>query len=435
MKTKFNLKTIALLIFAVLFNQSLVKAQIICYDFVPDSVILNTGTAQYDTDLDIDGDSNFDFRFRSVSSGGLGFVQLSGNTYLTNFALTNGSNDLLALNAGATIDASSTTWTQLNSTNQSVANYFGSASGPFAGQNNKYVGIRFITGSNTYYGWVELSASGTAINSYTIHRFAYNSVANQGILAGQGCSASFTMPSSICIGGSVSVSSSTTASTYTWSSNPAGALIATPNASATAITFTTATVYTITLATTTGTNNTNAANTITVHPLPTLSITSSHSVLCSNLSQTATISASGAANYTWNPGSTTGSSISVSPSVTTVYTITGTSSAGCTNTITFTQSVTVCSGITQVGINSESFSVYPNPANEKIYIHSNTVKSLNITIQLMDAMGKLILSEKQNYSANISSRAIDISHLPNAIYFVKVISAEGDTKLIKVVKN
>jgi gliding motility-associated-like protein len=72
---------------------------------------------------------------------------------------------------------------------------------------------------------------------------------------------------------------------------------------------------------------------ITVTNGPTLTV--ANSTICSG--QTATISASGATNYTWSTGATS-SSISVSPAANTVYTVTG-GISGCTSTIT--ASVTV----------------------------------------------------------------------------------------------
>ncbi|MES2515380.1 MAG: T9SS type A sorting domain-containing protein [Bacteroidota bacterium] len=60
---------------------------------------------------------------------------------------------------------------------------------------------------------------------------------------------------------------------------------------------------------------------------PSLTFTPSTPTVCAG--QTTTISVSGATNYTWSTGATT-SSISVSPSVTTVYTVTGASGCGTT---------------------------------------------------------------------------------------------------------
>jgi hypothetical protein len=57
---------------------------------------------------------------------------------------------------------------------------------------DKYLGLKFITGNNTYYGWARLSSSYTLSNGYTVTAgqlilkdYAYNSIPNQQIIAGQ----------------------------------------------------------------------------------------------------------------------------------------------------------------------------------------------------------------------------------------------------------
>ncbi|MCC6372002.1 MAG: T9SS type A sorting domain-containing protein, partial [Bacteroidia bacterium] len=75
---------------------------------------------------------------------------------------------------------------------------------------------------------------------------------------------------------------------------------------------------------------------LTINPSPTLSISGS-TTMCSGSSVTQTLT--GANTYSWNTGST-GSVVSLNPVATTVYTITGVSSASCTTNITRTISVT-----------------------------------------------------------------------------------------------
>ncbi|MCS7073885.1 MAG: hypothetical protein NZ108_05410, partial [Bacteroidia bacterium] len=65
---------------------------------------------------------------------------------------------------------------------------------------------------------------------------------------------------------------------------------------------------------------------VTVNPNPTVSV-SGNNTICINTSTTLT--ASGAASYSWNPGNLSGTSITVSPTTNTTYTVVGTSVAGC----------------------------------------------------------------------------------------------------------
>jgi len=136
-------------------------------------------------------------------------------------------------------------------------------------------------------------------------------------------------PNPVCIGSTVGLTAGGGV-TYTW--NP-GAL----TGSNVIVTPTTNTTYTVIGATALGCTNT-AMTTVTVNPLPSLTVTSTNTNICAGAS--ATLTGSGATSYTWNPGASIGSTLAISPTVTTVYTLSGTSAFGCLNTITFTQVVT-----------------------------------------------------------------------------------------------
>lgn len=132
----------------------------------------------------------------------------------------------------------------------------------------------------------------------------------------------------ICNGASVTINP-TGASTYTLNpGNQTGtSFTVNPNAS---------TTYTIngTDATTNCSNATSDIGlaSITVNPTPTISIVplGSNSVICNGSS--VTITPTGASTYTLNPGNQTGTSFTVSPTASTTYTINGSNSAtGCSN--------------------------------------------------------------------------------------------------------
>lgn len=90
----------------------------------------------------------------------------------------------------------------------------------------------------------------------------------------------------------------------------------------------------------TGCTSTNlAVQTITVDPIPTVSAGAINSVICNGA--TATLTASGADTYTWNPGPLTGSLVTPATTTLTTYTVVGTSSAGCTSTNLAVQTISV----------------------------------------------------------------------------------------------
>lgn len=153
----------------------------------------------------------------------------------------------------------------------------------------------------------------------------------------------------ICIGAHVQLKAGG-GSTYAWTpatglSNPA---IANPVANPTV---TTTYQVTVSSGSCIGTKNV----TITVNALPVISVTAS--TICEK--EKATVTATGAATYSWKEpsgGSYTGSTITLQPASTTSYTVTGTDSKGCKDTTTTiitvnpaplikVNSETICAGV------------------------------------------------------------------------------------------
>jgi hypothetical protein len=125
--------------------------------------------------------------------------------------------------------------------------------------------------------------------------------------------------------------SSNTPSSWSWSVSPsAGVTIASNNSQNPNITFPSSGIYTVSMvATNTIGSGGVSTQTVMVNANPTVALVSSYSI-CSG--KTATITASGASSFLWNTGSTS-STIYVSPTINTNYTVTGTT-AGCVNTKT-----------------------------------------------------------------------------------------------------
>ncbi len=125
--------------------------------------------------------------------------------------------------------------------------------------------------------------------------------------------------STICAGDTTTVTANG-ASTYTWSTSAT-----TPSITIHPLT---TTHYTVT-----GTDTNNCKNiatsTVTVNPLPIITV--NHPSIC--IGNTATLTASGANTYIWNTSDTT-SSIIQSPVITTHYTVTATNANSCVKTTT-----------------------------------------------------------------------------------------------------
>jgi alpha-tubulin suppressor-like RCC1 family protein len=135
--------------------------------------------------------------------------------------------------------------------------------------------------------------------------------------------AAITGTTTACLGQTTQLSNATHGGV--WSSSNGSVASVSASGLVTAIATGTATIsYSVTNAN----NCTTVVTTIiTISPLPTVSITSPNATICAGTPTTLT--ASGAQNYTWMPGSLTGSSVTISPTATTTYTVTGTDAASC----------------------------------------------------------------------------------------------------------
>ncbi|MEN9304549.1 MAG: hypothetical protein RL264_2978 [Bacteroidota bacterium] len=151
--------------------------------------------------------------------------------------------------------------------------------------------------------------------------------------------ASFTTSSvSICEGESITFTNTSTnyPTSYSWTFG--GGTPATSTSTSPTITFNTAGTYTVALTATNsfGSNTMTQTSLITVKPKPTVT-TNGNQTVCSGTS--ATVTATGAASYSWSPGNQTSPSIIATPTSTTTYTVTGLAANGCSNTATATISV------------------------------------------------------------------------------------------------
>jgi hypothetical protein len=66
-----------------------------------------------------------------------------------------------------------------------------------------------------------------------------------------------------------------------------------------------------------------------------------------------------------------------------------------------------------------NFIVYPNPTNGLLTIEATKFSNKNASIEVVDIIGKIVVSEQLN--ANTLTKQIDISKLQNGVYFVRLI--------------
>ncbi|MDD5571231.1 MAG: gliding motility-associated C-terminal domain-containing protein [Bacteroidales bacterium] len=200
----------------------------------------------------------------------------------------------------------------------------------------------------------------------------------------------------VCIGAIANINASG-ANTYTWSNSETGNTIT--------VNPTQNTTYSVT-----GTDGNGCTNTaqavVNINPLP--NVTASGNNICNGASTT--IAASGADTYTWS-NTMTGSIVTINPTQTTIYTVTGTDSNGCTNVATTVVTVYPKPLITDI------------PANELCEQGNGS-----ITINMSGGTPGF------TYSWSNGSTTKDINGLPEGTYTVTVIDAAGckDVKTIVI---
>ncbi len=139
-----------------------------------------------------------------------------------------------------------------------------------------------------------------------------------------------------------------------------------------------------------------------------LVLSASSTTFCTG--QTATLSASGANTYSWSTGSTS-STIVVTPTVNTTYTLSGFYPNGCKNVALLTQSMS-CVGISELNMGQPSLVIHPNPCHSNLNIQiDNTAKQNSIV--LTDAIGKIVLEKRIKNGDN----TMDVSGIAKGLYY------------------
>ena len=222
----------------------------------------------------------------------------------------------------------------------------------------------------------------------------------------------------ICVGSSTLINASG-ATNYTWTP---GAL----NGSSQTLNPATSTNYTVKGANGTCTNSTTFS--ITVNANPTVSASSSSLIIC--LSQSISITATGALNYTFYPIGITTNPAADSPTTNITYTINGTNANGCFNSTVLSQSVVICTGLeVKNGVEVSLVTIYPNPSNGIVNVQFNQNYTGNVLV--LNALGQVLVTKTIEGKVNTT---IDLSTYAKGIYVVKF-SSDKSNSFIKLVKD
>jgi len=228
-------------------------------------------------------------------------------------------------------------------------------------------------------------------------------------------SVNVTTPVSMCAGGSATVTASG-ATSYTWNGTPMGGnnvFVTSPAQTSTYV-----------LIANTNSITTNCPSTHTVQvlvsPNPTITITPGKNTICRG--ETHTLTATGAASIVWQGTLGINTVITVKPTTTTIYTLVGTSAAGCSSNAQISAAVNACNGLEEFGA-AAKITVYPNPNKGQFFIRSETATTLYLSNAIGQVLQQLELNADNSFKAEVTG-------LAKGLYFVKDVESKSVTKLI-----
>ncbi|MDD5571872.1 MAG: T9SS type A sorting domain-containing protein [Bacteroidales bacterium] len=175
------------------------------------------------------------------------------------------------------------------------------------------------------------------------------------------------------------------------------------------------TIYTVTGTDLNGcTNYTTCV--VNVNPLPNVTVNSG----TITQGQSITLYASGANAYTWSDGET-GNPITVNPTITATYCVTGIDGNGCTNSACSV--VTVTNDIKELYDKDVGFNIFPNPFSNQTQITYSLSESADVKLEAFNILGEkisTIVNGRQNagnYQYYFSGKDLGSS---KGVYFIKL---------------
>lgn len=222
---------------------------------------------------------------------------------------------------------------------------------------------------------------------------------------------------SICANKNTTLTASGTG-TVSWFANPTGGVSLATGASYITPTLSVGSYTYYAEATTCTVSPSRATVTVIVNPNPTVTATSSSSLICSGV--TATLSASGATTFTWNPGALTGSAVPVTPTSSTIYSLTAANSFGCTDAKTVSITVSPCTNISELSTPNSEFLIYPNPNNGKFTV---SVSERGV-YRIVNSIGQTV----KMITINETTQKIDLVDLAEGMYYI--IGKKANSKIM-----
>ncbi|MBS1652801.1 MAG: T9SS type A sorting domain-containing protein [Bacteroidetes bacterium] len=222
----------------------------------------------------------------------------------------------------------------------------------------------------------------------------------------------------ICSGSSLTLNASG-ADTYTWST--------TSNSTSIVVAPSTGTVYSVSgTSSLTGCSN-SIAVTVTVNPLPSVSLTAAQTTACIGGSTVALTGSPIGGTYTGS--NVLGNYFTPASTGTFVlnYAYTNTVT-GCSNSATTSIVVSVCTSISKLAQGNATINLFPNPSNGKFVVEMSNAN--NASVQVLDLTGRILL----NTTMNNNALEIDLSNYSNGVYYIRI-NSNNQLHVLKAIKQ
>ena len=82
--------------------------------------------------------------------------------------------------------------------------------------------------------------------------------------------------------------------------------------------------------------------------------------------------------------------------------------------------------------NQYALQLYPNPAKETVIVELQSPKPQKVAIALYNLQGQIMREITHNMTQNIDKVLLGINQLPNGVYVIQAIFADGQTMSLKL---
>lgn len=216
---------------------------------------------------------------------------------------------------------------------------------------------------------------------------------------------------------------------YSWAVTGA-ATFSPNNTNAVSVSFPSPGTYTVTLTASNGTTSVYT-KTVSINPLPTLSISLTHTLICPG--DSIELNANGNANYyLWQPDGITGNKVRYPADGSyTSFTCLAVGAGNCKKVDSIQIKISDCTGLFENVKNKNLFSIFPNPSKEFFTVKNNSNFVIS-DLEIVEVSGRIILTK--NILDNPEEK-ISVKEFPSGIYFISLKTVSGVKFLYKVVKE